>query len=113
MDSTDEGYRPQEFHGRQIVFFVSYFGLAAFSAGAAGAQNMHTLVILRFFAGAFGASPLTNAGGVIADMFDAKGKLVTSLNRRATAADDPLLQSVARRQVSLPWPPFSVPPSGP
>lgn len=36
-----------------------------------------------------------------------------SLNRRAMAADDPLLQSVARRQVSLPWPPFSVPPSVP
>ncbi|KAH6636532.1 major facilitator superfamily domain-containing protein [Chaetomium tenue] len=61
-----------EFHGRQIVFFFTYFGLAAFSAGAAGAQNIHTLIILRFFAGAFGASPLTNSGGVIADMFNAK-----------------------------------------
>ncbi|KAJ4304370.1 hypothetical protein N0V88_001983 [Collariella sp. IMI 366227] len=60
-----------EFYGRQIVFFLTYFGLAAFSAGAAGAQNMHTLIILRFFAGAFGASPLTNSGGVIADMFSA------------------------------------------
>ena len=29
-------------------------------------------MILRFFAGAFGSSPLTNAGGVIADMFSAK-----------------------------------------
>ena len=26
---------------------------------------------MRFFAGAFGSSPLTNAGGVIADMFPA------------------------------------------
>ncbi len=62
-----------EFHGRQIVFFFTYFGLAAFSAGAAGAQNIETLLVLRFFAGAFGASPLTNSGGVIADMFDARG----------------------------------------
>ncbi|KAG7290602.1 hypothetical protein NEMBOFW57_000605 [Staphylotrichum longicolle] len=61
-----------EFHGRQIVFFFTYFGLAAFSAGAAGAQNIETLLILRFFAGAFGSSPLTNSGGVIADMFSAK-----------------------------------------
>ena len=30
------------------------------------------MIILRFFAGAFGSSPLTNAGGVIADMFPAK-----------------------------------------
>ncbi|KAL2164452.1 hypothetical protein VTH06DRAFT_3668 [Thermothelomyces fergusii] len=69
-----------EFNGRQIVFFVTYFGLAAFSAGAAGAQNIQTLIILRFFAGAFGASPLTNSGGVIADMFDAKERgLATSI----------------------------------
>lgn len=47
--------------------------LTAFNAGAAGAQNIETLIILRFFAGAFGSSPLTNSGGVIADMFNAKG----------------------------------------
>lgn len=62
-----------EFNGRQIVFFFTYFFLVAFGAGAAGAQNIETLIILRFFAGAFGASPLTNAGGVIADLFSAKG----------------------------------------
>lgn len=45
--------------------------LTAFNAGAAGSQNSWTLIILRFFAGAFGSSPLTNAGGVIADMFPA------------------------------------------
>jgi len=45
--------------------------LAAFNAGAAGSRNIQTLLILRFFAGAFGSSPLTNAGGVIADMFPA------------------------------------------
>ncbi|KAL2259888.1 hypothetical protein VTK26DRAFT_6272 [Humicola hyalothermophila] len=61
-----------EFYGRQIVFFITYCALTAFSAGAAGAQNIETLIILRFFAGAFGASPLTNSGGVIADMFNAE-----------------------------------------
>jgi len=60
-----------ELYGRQILFFGTYGMLTAFNAGAAGAQNMTTLVILRFFAGAFGSSPLTNAGGVIADMFPA------------------------------------------
>ena len=45
--------------------------LTAFNAGACGATNSQTLIILRFFAGAFGSSPLTNAGGVIADMFPA------------------------------------------
>lgn len=45
--------------------------LTFFNAGACGSQNIETLIILRFFAGAFGSSPLTNAGGVIADMFPA------------------------------------------
>jgi MFS family permease len=37
-----------------------------------GSKNAWTLIILRFLAGSFGSSPLTNAGGVIADMFPAK-----------------------------------------
>ncbi|EAW22482.1 MFS transporter [Aspergillus fischeri NRRL 181] len=61
-----------EMFGRQIIFTVTYCALTAFNAGSAGSQNSWTLIILRFFAGAFGASPLTNAGGVIADMFHAK-----------------------------------------
>ncbi|KAH9883905.1 major facilitator superfamily transporter [Xylariomycetidae sp. FL2044] len=61
-----------ELYGRQVLFFITYMALTAFNAGAAGAQNIQTLIILRFFAGTFGSSPLTNAGGVIADMFLAK-----------------------------------------
>lgn len=58
-----------ELFGRQKLFFISYMALTAFNAGAAGAPNVRTLIVLRFFAGAFGSSPLTNAGGVLADMF--------------------------------------------
>lgn len=61
-----------ELFGRQILFITTYAGLTAFNAGAAGAQNIQSLIIMRFFAGAIGSSPLTNAGGVIADMFSAK-----------------------------------------
>lgn len=61
-----------ESFGRQILYFVTYAALVAFNAAAAGAPNFPGLVILRFFAGTFGASPLTNSGGVIADMFSAK-----------------------------------------
>ncbi|RDW83403.1 MFS general substrate transporter-56 [Coleophoma crateriformis] len=60
-----------ELYGRQILFFCTYAALTAFNAGAAGAKNITTLLVMRFFAGAFGSSPLTNAGGVIADMFNA------------------------------------------
>lgn len=60
-----------ELYGRQIVFFATYGVLTVFNAGAVASQNTETLVVLRFFAGAFGSSVLTNAGGVIADLFPA------------------------------------------
>jgi len=60
-----------ELYGRQWLFIGTYAILTAFNAGAAGANSITTLIVLRFFAGTFGASPLTNAGGVIADMFQA------------------------------------------
>jgi multidrug resistance protein len=69
-----------ELYGRQVLFVGTYALLTAFNAGAAGAQNIQTLLILRFFAGSFGSSPLTNAGGVISDMFNAEQRgLATSL----------------------------------
>lgn len=61
-----------ELYGRQILFFGTYGALTAFNAGCAGSKNITTLLVARFFAGALGSSPLTNAGGVIADMFPAR-----------------------------------------
>ncbi|KAI4203534.1 MAG: hypothetical protein LQ350_001723 [Teloschistes chrysophthalmus] len=58
-------------YGRQIVLSGTYGIFTAFNAGVAGSQNIETLIILRFFAGAFGSSALTNSGGVIADLFPA------------------------------------------
>ena len=60
-----------ELYGRQVLFISTYCLLTVFNAGAAGSNSIATLIILRFLAGAFGSSPLTNAGGVIADMFPA------------------------------------------
>ncbi|KAL6880731.1 MFS general substrate transporter [Trichoderma novae-zelandiae] len=60
-----------ELYGRQVIFFITYGAFTAFNAGSAAAQDIYSLVILRFFAGAFAASALTNPGGVIADMYDA------------------------------------------
>lgn len=81
-----------ELFGRQILFITTYMGLTAFNAGAAGSQNIWTLIILRFFAGAIGSSPLTNAGGVIADMFPVRITLSTTF-RQNTIADTYCRQS--------------------
>jgi multidrug resistance protein len=60
-----------EMYGRQVVFAISYGAFTAFNAATAGSKNIRTLLVLRFFAGSFGSSPLTNAGGQIADIFSA------------------------------------------
>ncbi|KAJ5792503.1 bicyclomycin resistance protein [Penicillium pulvis] len=80
--------------GRQIPFFVSFLALTAFSAGCAGAQNIHTLLILRFFGGAFGSAPLTNAGGVISDMFVARQRGLAMLLFASTPYLGPALGPV-------------------
>lgn len=43
--------------------------MVAFIGGSSGSQNMATLLVLQFLGGAFGGSPLVNAGGTIADLF--------------------------------------------
>ncbi|KAF7197001.1 Major facilitator superfamily multidrug transporter mdrA [Pseudocercospora fuligena] len=63
-----------ELVGRQPVFLLTYAVVTVFNGATIASKNIQTLVILRFFAGAFGASPLTNAGGVIADMFSSRDR---------------------------------------
>ncbi|KAI1398903.1 major facilitator superfamily domain-containing protein [Hypoxylon fuscum] len=60
-----------ELVGRQYIFIISNFCHVAFNIGTCFAKDEATLLTLRFFSGAFGAAPLTNAGGVIADCFPA------------------------------------------
>ncbi|CCE30954.1 probable mfs-multidrug-resistance transporter [Claviceps purpurea 20.1] len=61
-----------ELYGRQKLFFITYLALTAFNAASASAPNATALLVLRFMAGAWGSSPLTNAGGVVADLFTAR-----------------------------------------
>jgi MFS family permease len=51
--------------GRRILFIITYLALTAFNAGTAGSQNIQTVVILRFFSGSFGSSPLTNVSRLL------------------------------------------------
>ncbi|KAK8061632.1 hypothetical protein PG994_007998 [Apiospora phragmitis] len=58
-----------ELYGRQIQWIVSHVALVAFIGGSAGSKNIETLLVLRLLGGIFGASPLVNSGGAIADLF--------------------------------------------
>lgn len=61
-----------ELFGRRNLFILSYILFTIFNAGLVGSQNIWTLIILRFFAGTAGSSPLTNAGGTVSDVFNAQ-----------------------------------------
>ncbi|GAA5993231.1 hypothetical protein JCM10908_004521 [Rhodotorula pacifica] len=59
-----------EIFGRRPIFILSLAIFVLFQIGCALAQNIQTLIICRFLAAVFASSPLTNAGGVIADVWD-------------------------------------------
>lgn len=55
--------------GRRLLFIVSYGPFAVFNAGSAASKTIEAMLVTRFLGGLFGSSPLTNSGGVVADMF--------------------------------------------
>ncbi|KAL2170009.1 hypothetical protein VTG60DRAFT_5410 [Thermothelomyces hinnuleus] len=60
-----------ELYGRKILFVITHGVVVAFVAATAGCNSMASLLIFRFLAGTFGASTMTNSGGVVADLFPA------------------------------------------
>ncbi|GAA6059059.1 hypothetical protein JCM10212_002030 [Sporobolomyces blumeae] len=58
-----------ELGGRNPVYILTILIFIVFEVGCAVSTNIQTRVVLRFFAGCFGASPLTNAGGSLADLW--------------------------------------------
>lgn len=63
-----------EIGGRNPVYAITLLCFCLFEIGSALAPNIQTRVILRFFAGFCGSTPLSNAGGSIADICDARAR---------------------------------------
>ncbi|ETS63216.1 hypothetical protein PaG_03002 [Moesziomyces aphidis] len=61
-----------EQYGRRPVFIGAMLVYTCFNIGCALSKNTGSILVFRFLAGTFAASPLTNSGGVIADLWDAK-----------------------------------------
>lgn len=59
-----------ELRGRKLPLILGAFGLGIFAIGAAVSKDLQSLLICRFFAGVFGAAPLTCGAAVISDCFD-------------------------------------------
>ncbi|KAF8496254.1 MFS polyamine transporter [Russula emetica] len=62
-----------ELLGRKYISLFAVGAFAIFNVGQARAQNIGTLLVTRFFAGLFGCAPLTNVGGIVADIWDPVG----------------------------------------
>ncbi|GAA5896316.1 MFS transporter [Sporobolomyces salmoneus] len=58
-----------QWYGRTPIYVVGFTCFLAFQGGVAASQNIQTLLICRFFAGAGGAAFLSVAGGTVADVF--------------------------------------------
>ncbi|KAK8013651.1 hypothetical protein PG991_009244 [Apiospora marii] len=58
-----------ELHGRRNVFLSTYLAFTLLTMGCALAPTIQGLGVMRFFAGAFGSSPLTIAGGILAGIW--------------------------------------------
>ncbi|SGZ28544.1 BQ5605_C027g10369 [Microbotryum silenes-dioicae] len=58
-----------ERYGRRLVMFIAWGPYVAFQVGCALAPNIGSLIVFRFLGGCFAAAPLTNSGGVIADLW--------------------------------------------
>ncbi|KZV67553.1 MFS polyamine transporter [Peniophora sp. CONT] len=59
-----------EVFGRRPVFILAMTSYSLLILGQALAHNTATLLVTRFLSGVFACAPLTNAGGVIVDIWD-------------------------------------------
>ncbi|KAH6867310.1 major facilitator superfamily domain-containing protein [Thelonectria olida] len=59
-----------EFYGRRIIFWITFTLYLAFNFLCAFAPNFGSLLVGRFLTGTFVSSPLSNAPGVLADLWD-------------------------------------------
>lgn len=84
-----------ETYGRSPVYHACNVGFIAFNIACAKAPTLATLVVFRFFAGAFGSCPLTNGGGSIADMISPEKRAAAMASFSMGPLIGPILGPVA------------------
>ncbi|KAF2172926.1 hypothetical protein M409DRAFT_62578 [Zasmidium cellare ATCC 36951] len=80
-----------ELYGRKAPLLISSFGFSIFNIAVAVAKDAQTIFICRFFAGFFGACPLTCVGAVFADMFSNRQRGLAITVFSMTVFSGPLL----------------------
>ncbi|OAA55725.1 Major facilitator superfamily domain, general substrate transporter [Cordyceps fumosorosea ARSEF 2679] len=59
-----------EFYGRRLIFVLTFAGYLAFSFLTAWPPNFAALLVGRFLTGTFASAPLSNAPGVLVDLWN-------------------------------------------
>ncbi|KAL8927791.1 MAG: hypothetical protein Q9208_002207 [Pyrenodesmia sp. 3 TL-2023] len=80
-----------ELKGRRLPLIGSMFGFSVFSIATATAKDLQTVLITRFFAGAFGSCPLAVVAAVFSDMFDNRTRGLAITVFSMTVFSGPLL----------------------
>ncbi|THC95123.1 hypothetical protein EYZ11_005407 [Aspergillus tanneri] len=68
-----------EAYGRKRAMLPAYFAGTIFAVGAGVSSNIQTLLITRFFGGAFAAAPVAITGGVMSDIWSAEQRGIASV----------------------------------
>ena len=80
-----------ELKGRRLPLVIASFGFSVFNIGVATGKDLQTVLICRFFAGFFGACPLTCVAAVFSDMFDNRTRGIAITIFSMTVFTGPLL----------------------
>lgn len=74
-----------------LTEYQPYFIAAVFSFGTATAKDIQTILITRFFSGFFGSAPVTNTGGVMADIWPPQQRGIAVVGYAVTLVGGPML----------------------
>ncbi|KAF2120475.1 major facilitator superfamily [Lophiotrema nucula] len=80
-----------ELKGRRLPLVIASFGFSIFNVAVATGKDLQTVLICRFWAGFFGACPLTCVAAVFSDMFDNKSRGLAITIFSMTVFTGPLL----------------------
>jgi MFS family permease len=83
-----------ELYGRKPTVLIPYFAAALFAFATGAAANIETVLISRFFIGFFASAPVTNTGGVLADIWSPQSRGVAMVGYALAVLGGPTLGPV-------------------
>ena len=83
-----------EAFGRKVSVLAPMFAAMIFAFASATAKDLQTLLITRFFAGVFASAPLSNVGGVLADIWPAEQRGAALLTYGIAVITGPLIAPI-------------------